>query len=74
MFFSFVSQEIRGMRNQSGGDVNVEVNTTRGPDLKQRLDQLRAEYESIIDQNRREVESWFESKVNGVCLWIAFPS
>lgn len=62
-------QAIRGMRGQSGGDVNVEVNATGGgPDLKQRLDQLRTEYESIIQQNRSEVERWFESKVNVLYL------
>lgn len=59
-------QTLRGLRNQRGGDVNVEVDSAPGADLKQRLDQLRAEYERIIAENRREVEQWYESKASGL--------
>uniref|UniRef100_A0A8D0B8F1 IF rod domain-containing protein n=1 Tax=Salvator merianae TaxID=96440 RepID=A0A8D0B8F1_SALMN len=54
------------VRSQRGGDVNVEVNAAPGQDLKQRLDQLRCEYENIIEQNRREVECWYETKASKV--------
>ncbi|KAL8175983.1 UNVERIFIED_CONTAM: hypothetical protein K2H54_016706 [Gekko kuhli] len=59
-------EALRGLQHQSGGDVSVEVNAAPGLDLKQRLDQLRVEYENIIDQNRREVESWYETKMEEV--------
>ncbi|XP_070623192.1 keratin, type I cytoskeletal 15-like [Erythrolamprus reginae] len=60
-------ETLRGLRGQRGhGDVSVEVNAAPGQDLKQRLDQLRCEYENIIEQNRKEVEVWFESKMEEV--------
>lgn len=74
MPFSSSLQALRGMRSHCGGDVNVEVNTAPGHDLKKRLDQLRCEYETIIDQNRREVECWYESKVNGAYLCPTFAT
>ncbi|KAM3823236.1 keratin, type I cytoskeletal 19-like [Vipera latastei] len=60
-------ETLRGLRSQRGhGDVSVEVNAAPGQDLKQRLDQLRCEYENIIEQNRKEVEAWYESKMEEV--------
>ncbi|XP_025025771.1 keratin, type I cytoskeletal 17-like [Python bivittatus] len=60
-------ETLRGLRSQRGhGDVSVEVNAAPGQDLKQRLDQLRCEYETIIEQNRKEVEIWYESKMEEV--------
>ncbi|XP_063158130.1 keratin, type I cytoskeletal 10-like [Candoia aspera] len=60
-------ETLRGLRSQRGhGDVSVEVNAVPGQDLKQRLDHLRAEYETIIEQNRKEVEIWYESKMEEV--------
>lgn len=62
-------QTLRGLRGQRGhGDVSVEVNAAPGQDLKQRLDQLRCEYENIIEQNRKEVEAWYESKASEIYL------
>ena len=60
-------ETLRELQRQRGhGSVNVEVNAAPGRDLKQVLDQLRAEYEAIIEKNRREVESWYESKMEEV--------
>ncbi|KAL8175984.1 UNVERIFIED_CONTAM: hypothetical protein K2H54_016739 [Gekko kuhli] len=53
-------------QSQSGGDVTVEVNSNAGPDLKKQLDEMRCEYEQIIADNRREVEEWYESKMEEV--------
>lgn len=57
-------QEMRGLQSQSGGDVNVEVNTTPDSNLMQKLNEMRCEYEQIIENNRKEVERWYETKVN----------
>ncbi|XP_044302937.1 keratin, type I cytoskeletal 10-like [Varanus komodoensis] len=60
-------ETMRGLISQTGhGDVSVEVNATPGVNLKQRLDELRAEYEQLIERNRREVETWYESKMEEV--------
>lgn len=56
-------QELRMLQSQTGGDVSVEVNAAPGEDLTKILNDLRNEYEQIIEKNRREVEQWYEVKV-----------
>ena len=62
-FVGFFFQEMKGLQTQSGGDVNVEVNATPGINLMEKLNEMRCEYERLIENNRREVESWYETKV-----------
>ncbi|NWX92512.1 K1C42 protein, partial [Nothoprocta ornata] len=59
-------EEMRGLQTQSGGDVNVEVNATPGINLMEKLNEMRHEYERLIENNRREVESWYETKMEEV--------
>nr|XP_056720770.1 keratin, type I cytoskeletal 10-like [Euleptes europaea] len=56
----------KSAKSQTGGDVTVEVDSNSGPDLKKQLDEMRCEYEQIIADNRREVEAWYESKMEEV--------
>uniref|UniRef100_A0A8B9PQ39 IF rod domain-containing protein n=1 Tax=Apteryx owenii TaxID=8824 RepID=A0A8B9PQ39_APTOW len=56
-------EEMRQLQSQTGGDVSVEVNAAPGIDLTKTLNDLRNEYEQIIERNRREVEQWYEVKV-----------
>uniref|UniRef100_A0A8C3V2Z4 IF rod domain-containing protein n=1 Tax=Catharus ustulatus TaxID=91951 RepID=A0A8C3V2Z4_CATUS len=56
-------EEMRQLQSQTGGDVSVEVNAAPGEDLTKTLNDLRDEYEQIIEKNRREVEQWYEVKV-----------
>ncbi|NXA78092.1 K1C15 protein, partial [Thryothorus ludovicianus] len=59
-------EEIRQLQSQTGGDVSVEVNAAPGEDLTKILNDLRDEYEQIIEKNRREVEQWYEVKIQEV--------
>uniref|UniRef100_A0A8C8RLL7 IF rod domain-containing protein n=1 Tax=Pelusios castaneus TaxID=367368 RepID=A0A8C8RLL7_9SAUR len=59
-------EEINCLRNQSTGDVSVEVNSCPGPDLKKILEEMRCQYETMIAQNRKEVEDWYETKIEEV--------
>ncbi|KAM6312375.1 keratin, type I cytoskeletal 19-like [Podargus strigoides] len=59
-------EEMRQLQSQSGGNVSVEVNAAPGEDLTKRLNDLRSEYEQIIEKNRREVEQWYEVKIEEV--------
>ncbi|KFQ79761.1 Keratin, type I cytoskeletal 17 [Phoenicopterus ruber ruber] len=59
-------EEMKGLQTQSGGDVNVEVNATPGINLMEKLNEMRCEYERLIENNRREVESWYEAKMEEV--------
>ncbi|XP_069733293.1 keratin, type I cytoskeletal 15-like [Phaenicophaeus curvirostris] len=59
-------EEMRQLQSQTGGDVSVEVNAVPGQDLTKVLNDLRNEYEQIIEKNRREVEQWYEVKIEEV--------
>ncbi|NXS70100.1 K1C15 protein, partial [Pandion haliaetus] len=59
-------EEMRQLQSQTGGDVSVEVNAAPGEDLTKILNNLRNEYEQIIEKNRREVEQWYEVKIEEV--------
>ncbi|XP_027761736.1 keratin, type I cytoskeletal 16-like [Empidonax traillii] len=59
-------EEMRQLQAQTGGDVSVEVNAAPGQDLTKILNDLRTEYEQIIEKNRREVEQWYEVKIEEV--------
>uniref|UniRef100_A0A8C4TS53 IF rod domain-containing protein n=1 Tax=Falco tinnunculus TaxID=100819 RepID=A0A8C4TS53_FALTI len=53
-------EEMKSLQTQSSGDVNVEVNAAPGEDLLKKLNDMRQEYEHIIQKNREEVERWYE--------------
>ncbi|XP_033375938.1 keratin, type I cytoskeletal 16-like [Parus major] len=59
-------EEMRQLQSQTGGDVSVEVNAAPGEDLTKILNDLRDEYEQIIAKNRKEVEQWYEVKIQEV--------
>lgn len=46
----------------------MEVNACPGPDLRQILEDLRCQYETLIARNRKEVEDWYECKVSDTHL------
>uniref|UniRef100_A0A8B9IJA3 IF rod domain-containing protein n=1 Tax=Anser cygnoides TaxID=8845 RepID=A0A8B9IJA3_ANSCY len=56
-------EEMNCLRKQSTGDVSVEVNACPGPDLRKILEEMRCQYETLIERNRKEVEDWYECKV-----------
>ena len=43
--------------------MNVEMNAAPGVDLTVLLNNMRAEYEALAEQNRRDAEAWFNEKV-----------
>ncbi|NXG80146.1 K1C42 protein, partial [Baryphthengus martii] len=59
-------EEMKSLQTQSSGDVNVEVNAAPGEDLLKKLNDMRQEYENIIEKNREEVEKWYEIKMKEV--------
>ncbi|XP_048373228.1 keratin, type I cytoskeletal 10-like isoform X2 [Sphaerodactylus townsendi] len=55
-------EEIKGLQGTASGNVNVEINTIPGTNLTTLLNKMRAEYESLAEQNRKDAESWFNEK------------
>uniref|UniRef100_A0A8C3FDS3 Keratin 24 n=1 Tax=Chrysemys picta bellii TaxID=8478 RepID=A0A8C3FDS3_CHRPI len=51
--------EMKSFQHGSTGEVNVEINATPGVDLTKLLNEMRAQYEYLAEQNRREAEEQF---------------
>ena len=45
------------LRNQTGGDVSVEMDAAPSVDLSRILNEMRDQYEQIADRNRRDAEA-----------------
>ena len=52
------------MQGSSGGDVTVEMNAAPGTDLTKLLNDMRAQYEELAEQNRHEAEEQFNKQVD----------
>ncbi|XP_036263626.1 keratin, type I cytoskeletal 26 [Pipistrellus kuhlii] len=55
-------EEMEVLQCSAGGNVNVEMNAAPGVDLTVLLNNMRAEYEDLAEQNRKEAEAWFHEK------------
>ncbi|KAM5149209.1 keratin, type I cytoskeletal 27 [Callospermophilus lateralis] len=55
-------EEMQALQCAAGGNVNVEMNAAPGVDLTVLLGNMRAEYEALAEQNRRDAEAWFQEK------------
>ena len=56
-------QELQSCRAGGPGQVSVEMDAAPGVDLTRLLNDMRAQYETIAEQNRKDAEAWFIEKV-----------
>ncbi|NXS09036.1 K1C15 protein, partial [Neodrepanis coruscans] len=59
-------EEMKELQSHSSGEVSVKMNAAPGEDLLKKLNEMRQEYEGIIQKNRAEVEKWYEGKMEEV--------
>ncbi|CAN9509932.1 unnamed protein product [Ophioblennius macclurei] len=59
-------EELALLRSQMGGQVNVSVDACPSTDLNQTMTEIREHYEGVIGKNRKELESWYQSKIAAV--------
>ncbi|KAK2874413.1 hypothetical protein Q8A67_021566 [Cirrhinus molitorella] len=55
-------EDLHSLREQQSGSVNVEMDCVSRTDLDKELQEMRSQYESLIEKNRMEAERWFQSK------------
>ncbi|KAG8512889.1 Keratin, type I cuticular Ha5 [Galemys pyrenaicus] len=56
-------EEVNSLRCQLGDRLNVEVDAAPPVDLNRVLDEMRCQYETLVENNRREAEDWFNTQV-----------
>ncbi|CAL8269412.1 unnamed protein product [Gadus morhua 'NCC'] len=57
-------EDLESIRCRVGGQVDVEVDTPPATDLNQAMTEVREHYETMITKNRKELESWYQSKIS----------
>uniref|UniRef100_A0A671E573 Keratin 36 n=1 Tax=Rhinolophus ferrumequinum TaxID=59479 RepID=A0A671E573_RHIFE len=55
-------EEVNALRCQIGDRLNVEVDAAPPVDLNKILDDMRCQYEALVENNRRDVETWFNTQ------------
>lgn len=53
--------------------MNVEMNAAPSVDLTALLNNMRAEYEALAEQNRKDAEAGFQEKVRGARPALSIP-
>lgn len=52
----------------------MEVNACPGPDLRKILEDLRCQYETLMERNRKETEQWYACKVLYTCRAVSYSA
>ncbi|XP_036125299.1 keratin, type I cytoskeletal 12 [Molossus molossus] len=55
-------EELQSSRSHGPAQVSVEMDAAPGVDLTRLLNNMRAQYEAIAEQNRKDAEAWFMEK------------
>uniref|UniRef100_A0A4W2IQV9 Keratin 15 n=1 Tax=Bos indicus x Bos taurus TaxID=30522 RepID=A0A4W2IQV9_BOBOX len=67
-------EEMKALRGQVGGEINVEMDAAPGVDLSRILNEMRDQYEKMAEKNRKDAEDWFFSKTEELNREVATNS
>ncbi|XP_054449667.1 keratin, type I cuticular Ha7-like [Pteronotus mesoamericanus] len=61
-------QEVNTLKCQLGDRLRIELDTEPSVDLSRVLEEMRCQYEAMVETNRRDVEQWFQAQSEGISL------
>ncbi|XP_028009223.2 keratin, type I cuticular Ha7-like [Eptesicus fuscus] len=61
-------QEVHTLTCQLGDRLRIELDTEPTVDLSRVLEEMRGQYETMVETNRRDVEQWFQAQSEGISL------
>ncbi|XP_012658346.1 keratin, type I cuticular Ha8 [Otolemur garnettii] len=61
-------QEVKILRSQLGDKLRIELDTEPTVDLSRVLEEMRCQYETMVETNRQDVEQWFQAQSEGINL------
>ncbi|XP_068193739.1 keratin, type I cytoskeletal 13-like [Antennarius striatus] len=64
-------EDLLAMRDQMSGQVNVEVDAAPQQDLTKVISDIRDHYENVANKNRKDLEVWYQGKVDTISHDIA---
>ncbi|KAM6163578.1 keratin, type I cuticular Ha2 [Rhynchocyon petersi] len=67
-------EEVSALRCQLGDRLNIEVDAEPPVDLNRMLEEMRCQYESVVETNRRDVEEWFNTQMEELNQQVATSS
>ncbi|XP_043858716.1 keratin, type I cuticular Ha2-like [Dromiciops gliroides] len=56
-------EEVNALRCQLGDRLNIAVDAAPPVDLNRMLEEMRCQYETVVENNRRDVEEWFNAQM-----------
>ncbi|XP_053115728.1 keratin, type I cytoskeletal 10-like [Hemicordylus capensis] len=55
-------EDMNAVQDTTTGDIDVQINAAPGVDLTTLLNKMRAEYEALAEENRKDIEAWFNEQ------------
>ncbi|XP_057700559.1 keratin, type I cytoskeletal 17-like [Corythoichthys intestinalis] len=66
------AEEMAALRNQvSSSSVNVEVDARPQEDMSRTIEEIRRQYETITEKNRRDMDNWYKAKFDDLNKQVA---